>query len=116
MALLDLMRRLPRTERNLAARHGAQTPENVALARRFGREYFDGSRDTGYGGYTYDGRWIPVADDIVRHFPLGPGPRILDVGWEPRIDLDTGLREMVEWGRKYLDVLKDWDTGYTLRA
>ena len=66
MALLDLMRRLPRTERNLAARHGAQTPENVALARRFGREYFDGSRDTGYGGYTYDGRWIPVADDIVR--------------------------------------------------
>ncbi|TMA30464.1 MAG: NAD-dependent epimerase/dehydratase family protein [Deltaproteobacteria bacterium] len=39
-----------------------------------------------------------------------------DVGWEPRIDLDTGLREMVEWGRKYLDVLKDWDTGYTLRA
>jgi len=80
MALLDLMRRLPRTERNLAARHGAQTPENVALARRFGREYFDGSRDTGYGGYTYDGRWIPVADDIVRHFALGPGARILDVG------------------------------------
>ena len=39
-----------------------------------------------------------------------------DVGWQPRIDLDEGLREMVEWGRKYLDVLKDWDTGYTLRA
>jgi len=80
MARLELMRSLPRTERNLAARHSAQTPENVALARRFGREYFDGSRDTGYGGYVYDGRWIPVADDIVHHFALEPGARILDVG------------------------------------
>jgi SAM-dependent methyltransferase len=80
MALLDLMRSLPRAKRNLAARSEAQTPENVALARRFGREYFDGSRATGYGGYVYDGRWIPVADDIIQHFGLGPGARILDVG------------------------------------
>jgi SAM-dependent methyltransferase len=80
MALLDLMRSLPRAKRNLAARSEAQTPENVALARRFEREYFDGSRDAGYGGYVYDGRWIPVADDIIQHFGLGPGARILDVG------------------------------------
>ena len=80
MIELDLMRSLPRAKRDVAARHAAQTPENVALARRFGREYFDGSRDTGYGGYVYDGRWIPVADDIVRYFELEAGARILDVG------------------------------------
>jgi len=39
-----------------------------------------------------------------------------DVGWEPEIDLETGLREMVEWGKKYIDVLRDWPTGYILRA
>lgn len=39
-----------------------------------------------------------------------------DVGWEPRISLEEGIKEMVEWGKKYLDVLKDWPMDYTLRA
>jgi ubiquinone/menaquinone biosynthesis C-methylase UbiE len=42
--------------------------------------YFDGPREFGYGGYRYDGRWRPVARDIVDHFQLNPGERILDVG------------------------------------
>lgn len=39
-----------------------------------------------------------------------------DVGWEPQIGLEEGIKEMVEWGRKYLDQLKNWPTDYTLRA
>ncbi len=39
-----------------------------------------------------------------------------DVGWEPEIGLEEGIREMVEWGKKYLDQLVDWPTDYTLRA
>ncbi len=39
-----------------------------------------------------------------------------DLGWEPKISLDEGIKEMVEWGRKYLNDLKDWPTDYTLRA
>lgn len=39
-----------------------------------------------------------------------------DVGWEPQISLEEGIKEMVEWGKQYLDVLKDWPTDYTLRA
>jgi dTDP-glucose 4,6-dehydratase len=39
-----------------------------------------------------------------------------DVDWEPEIDLELGIREMAEWGRKYLDVLRDWPTDYILRA
>jgi len=39
-----------------------------------------------------------------------------DVGWEPQIGLEEGIKEMVEWGRKYLDQLKEWPTDYTLRA
>jgi SAM-dependent methyltransferase len=42
--------------------------------------YFDGPREFGYGGYRYDGRWKPVARDIVDHFGLKPGDRVLDVG------------------------------------
>ena len=39
-----------------------------------------------------------------------------DVGWEAEIDLDEGLREMVAWGRKYLDQLKNWPMDYVLRG
>jgi len=39
-----------------------------------------------------------------------------DAGWEPEIGLEEGLREMVEWGRRYLVQLRDWSTNYTLRA
>ena len=39
-----------------------------------------------------------------------------DLGWEPRISLEEGIKEMVDWGRKYLDQLKDWPTDYVMRA
>ena len=39
-----------------------------------------------------------------------------DVGWEPEVSLEEGIRDMVEWGQKYIDQLKDWPTDYTLRA
>jgi dTDP-glucose 4,6-dehydratase len=39
-----------------------------------------------------------------------------DVGWEPKITWEEGLAEMVEWGRKYLDKLRDWPTDYVLRG
>ena len=35
---------------------------------------------------------------------------------EPEIDWDTGLAEMVAWGRRYLNEIRDWPTDYVLRA
>jgi cyclopropane fatty-acyl-phospholipid synthase-like methyltransferase len=79
MAEINLLARYPRAKRNVKARVGAKE-ENRRLALQFGKEYFDGTREQGYGGYRYDGRWIPIAEDIVRHFGLKPGQRVLDVG------------------------------------
>ncbi|MEQ9111067.1 MAG: GDP-mannose 4,6-dehydratase [Rhodospirillaceae bacterium] len=39
-----------------------------------------------------------------------------DVGWEAEIGWDQGLEEMVQWGRKYLDDIRDWPTDYVLRG
>lgn len=80
MPEIDLLSKLPRGKRNVIARATAKTPEMVAIARQYGREYFDGPREYGYGGYRYDGRWVSVARDIVAHFSLKAGDRILDVG------------------------------------
>ena len=54
--------------------------EAATLAKKFDREYWDGARHTGYGGYTYDGRWRVVAEKIAAHYQLTPGMRVLDVG------------------------------------
>ena len=43
---------------------------NRNLALKFDKEYFDGSRDQGYGGYKYDGRWVPVAHKLIDLFTL----------------------------------------------
>lgn len=77
---VDLVRALPKTKRNITARAEAKDPEIVRLSRKFGEAYFDGPRSHGYGGYRYDGRWVPVARDMIAHFGLGPGDRVLDVG------------------------------------
>ena len=54
--------------------------ESAAIATQFGADYWDGDRRYGYGGYTYDGRWRPMAQKIADHYGLKPGMRILDVG------------------------------------
>jgi SAM-dependent methyltransferase len=79
MGEINLLARYPRSKRNIKARL-ANKDQNRRLALQFGREYFDGTRDQGYGGYRYDGRWQPVAEDIVAHFGLKAGDRVLDVG------------------------------------
>jgi ubiquinone/menaquinone biosynthesis C-methylase UbiE len=80
MAEINLLRSLPQCKRNIKARETAKTEEHIRISREYGEMYFDGSREYGYGGYRYDGRWQPVAKDIVKHFKLKPGDRVLDVG------------------------------------
>ena len=80
MQEINLLAKLPRAKRNVNVRAEAKTPEIIAISREYGELYFDGPRTFGYGGYRYDGRWLPVAADIVKHFGLGPGDRVLDVG------------------------------------
>jgi SAM-dependent methyltransferase len=78
-AEVNLLRHYPRDTRKTAGPRSVD-PANRAAALRFGAEYFDGKREQGYGGYRYDGRWIPIARDIVAHFGLKAGDRVLDVG------------------------------------
>ncbi len=79
MAEINLLESYPRAKRDFSQRR-AVSPEDRALAKKFGREYFDGTRDQGYGGYSYDGRWLPVARRMKDHYKLPDNARILDIG------------------------------------
>ncbi len=50
------------------------------VAQQWGADYWDGERCYGYGGYHYDGRWLPIAEAIAAHYELKAGMRILDIG------------------------------------
>jgi len=39
-----------------------------------------------------------------------------DLGWRPQIGLEQGIKEMVDWGRKYLNQLVAMPQTFTFHA
>ena len=69
------------TKRDYLGRVNSYPKAKAAVAaKKFDFDYWDGSRDTGYGGYKYDGRWRPVAEAVAKHYNLQAGNKVLDVG------------------------------------
>ncbi|NGX28414.1 MAG: 23S rRNA (guanine(745)-N(1))-methyltransferase [Candidatus Anoxychlamydiales bacterium] len=54
--------------------------EAAQIAKKFGKDYWDGDRKVGYGGFKYDGRWKSVAEKLAKHYNLKPGQKVLDIG------------------------------------
>jgi ubiquinone/menaquinone biosynthesis C-methylase UbiE len=70
-----------RTTRDYLARMNDDKPHCMEVAREYGREYWDGDRRYGYGGYHYiPGYWKPVAEQLITRYGLTNESRILDVG------------------------------------
>ncbi|GLH73164.1 SAM-dependent methyltransferase [Geothrix limicola] len=79
--LLNLVTPLHRqTKRDCLARMVDNKVEAMLVSKQYGRDYWDGDRRYGYGGYRYDGRWKGVAQRLIETYNLGPDARILDVG------------------------------------
>jgi ubiquinone/menaquinone biosynthesis C-methylase UbiE len=69
-----------KTRRDYLARMTGSKPQEMAVAKRYGREYWDGDRRYGYGGYRYDGRWAAVAGRLIEQYDLPADASVLDVG------------------------------------
>lgn len=81
MAEIDLLANYPKAKRNVEERGQEKTEEDRRIGRQFGREYFDGDRRYGYGGYKYNPRfWQPVIPTFQAHYGLNKYSKILDVG------------------------------------
>jgi len=78
---IDLLDRYPRSKRPIDERAALVTDEHRRVARQFGREFFDGERLFGYGGYNYHPRfWRETVRRIRDHYGLADDAWILDVG------------------------------------
>lgn len=69
-----------KTKRNYIERMNNDKVSCMRVAREYGKDYWDGDRKFGYGGYIYDGRWEAVARGLIKTYSLSQDAKILDVG------------------------------------
>jgi SAM-dependent methyltransferase len=78
---IDLLAKYPKSKRDVKGRGAGKTEEDRSVARRFSKEFFDGDRRFGYGGFAYNPRfWQPVVPTFQKHFRLTSYSSLLDVG------------------------------------
>lgn len=59
-----------------------RTIHNRMAATYRDKEYYDGDRNNGYGGFNYDGRWVPIAQNICKEYGLDGNSAVLQMGCE----------------------------------
>lgn len=77
---INLHETYSKIKRDYDKRYQEKTPEIIRLAKKFGKDFFDGDRKCGYGGYKYDGRWKAVAQRMKDYYQLNGDCAILDIG------------------------------------
>ena len=78
---INLLCNYPQSKRDVSGRLESKTKEVRLIAREFGKDFFDGSRSHGYGGFIYNPRfWEPVVPTFQKHWSLNKSSSVLDIG------------------------------------
>ena len=78
---IDLLINYPKAKRNVDERGASKSEDDRKLAREFGKDFFDGDRKNGYGGFNYMPRfWQPVIPTFKEYWNLTSESSLLDVG------------------------------------
>lgn len=54
--------------------------KNRLIAWELEKDYYDGDRNNGYGGFSYDGRWLKLLPNFIKRYKLDNNSKILDLG------------------------------------
>ena len=78
---VNLLVNYPKSKRNIFEREEQKSEEARVIARKFDKEFFDGDRNHGYGGFIYNPKfWQQVIPDFIKYWGLNSKSSILDVG------------------------------------
>jgi len=81
MTEINLLDHYPQSKRAIEERAKQITEEHRKIARKFDKEFFDGDRLSGYGGYSYHPRfWQETVKRFKEYYHLDKNSEILDVG------------------------------------
>lgn len=78
-----------------AKRKADRTIWNRLMASYRDRNFYDGDRANGYGGMVDDGRWGPIAENLIRTYGLTPDAMVLQVGCHKGFLLNELLRRNI---------------------
>jgi len=77
---MDLMYKYPVANNRLNERKNP-TEQEKQVAKEFGREFFDGDRKHGYGGFSYNPKyWTETVKLFIEKYDLNEKSSVLDVG------------------------------------
>ena len=76
---INLLEKYPKSKRDISKRENSKTQEQQLIARKFGKEFFDGDRSHGYGGFHYNEKfWTEVIKDFINYYKLKEEAKILE--------------------------------------
>ncbi len=74
------MYKYPKPANRLSERYNP-TESDKLIAKKFGKEFFDGDRKYGYGGFSYNPKyWTETVKLFIERYNLNESSSILDVG------------------------------------
>ena len=82
MREFDLLQDYPKLKNPRLVGNNLRTIDHRIIAAKRDRNFFDGDRNFGYGGFKYDGRWKDIAKRIVGEYKLNDKSRLLQIGSE----------------------------------
>ena len=69
------------TQRDYISRMQNEKVHCMQIAKQYEKDYWDGDRRHGYGGYKYiPGHWKPVAKALIENYKITNESSVLDVG------------------------------------
>ena len=80
MREFDALSNYPEPAQPRVVHPSIRTIHNRIVASYRDEAFYDGNRDDGYGGFKYDGRWAPIASNMMEQYSLNDQSSVLHVG------------------------------------
>ena len=78
----NLLEEYPVLDKPRFVSEGQRTIEHRIISTQRDKNFFDGDRNFGYGGFKYDGRWKKIAEKIIKRYTLNKNSKVLQINCE----------------------------------
>jgi hypothetical protein len=92
MRYFDALRGYPEPTNPRIVGENIRTMHHRIIAFERDKEFFDGARETGYGGFNYDGRWLEIAKNMCEDYQLTSESSVLQINCEKGFLLNDFLQ------------------------
>ena len=80
MREFDALAGYPESKQPRVVNPKLRTIHHRIVASERGKDLYDGDRNYGYGGFHYDKRWIPIAQNMCKEYGLNNQSTVLQIG------------------------------------